>query len=432
MLLGYNIIQSILLLPLFPFIALYILFTPKYRSRIRSRLGIGLKRKLSTVLTGNREENKIIWLHALSVGEVTSSVPLVQGLRNRYPEAKIIFSATTASGRRVADSLLSRTVDVILDGPVDLLPVAAHFIRSIKPDCFILVETDFWPNLLLLLTRKSVPTVLVNGRVSQKSFVGYQRMKWFFTPMFMSFAALCMQTENDRQKMLTMGVCSGRLHTLGNLKFDTPAFLDGGNSTVAKTIKKQLPEGKTIFIAGSTHPGEEELLLQSYCMLKKQYPDFFMVIAPRDPKRSTEIAAAARSHDLTVSLRTENSAIKDKVDLFILNTIGELAACYSLGDIGFVGGSLVPFGGHNPIEPAAAALPVILGPHMQDFSEISASFINSGGAIMVRNIQELSGILTTLITSRETRVRVGQAALQVVTLQRGVINKHLGLIEDFL
>ncbi|GAB6193399.1 3-deoxy-D-manno-octulosonic acid transferase [Desulfocastanea catecholica] len=424
----YNILQLVLLPVFSPFITLFVLFSPKYRDRTPSRLGIGLGRKFSMEEPEkNLVAGKTIWLHALSVGEVTSAVPLLTGLRKTYPDCRLIVSVTTRTGKKVADSLLGPIADQVIDSPLDLLPVVAHFVKYIKPDLFILVETDLWPNTLLLLRKQNIPTILVNGRVSQKSMEGYQRLRFFFDPMFQSFSFLCMQTQHDRDNMVGMGLSPKKLRTLGNLKFDTAAGKASPAITAAAAL---LPQDRILFICGSTHPGEEKILLDCYCHLKKNHPELFLIIAPRHTNRSAEIRALAEHHHLSAALRSDNSS--SPADMLILDTIGELIHFYGLGDIGFVGGSLVQRGGHNPIEPATMGLPVIFGPNMQDFSEIANALIACGGGTRVSGHLELTAHLAKLIVSKELRTRQGQAAQKCVEGQRGVIDKHIDLIRQLL
>ncbi|MCP4342834.1 MAG: 3-deoxy-D-manno-octulosonic acid transferase [Desulfobulbaceae bacterium] len=424
----YNILQLVFLPVFLPFITLFVLCNSKYRDRIPARLGLGLAQKISTQgIPKTGSSCQTIWLHALSVGEVTSSVPLVAGLRKTYPDSRIIISVTTRTGKRVADNLLKSLADHIIDGPLDLLPVVSRFVKYLQPDLFILIETDLWPNTLLYLKNHNIPTILVNGRVSQKSMDGYRRMHFFFDPMFQSFSFLCMQTKRDRDNMEDIGLPPAKLKTLGNLKFDTAA---GKANPSLKPPADLLPKDRILFICGSTHPGEEKVLINCYNEVKKTHSELFLIIAPRDTTRSAEIQSLAADHDLTTILRSDNSSAS--ADILILDTIGELIHFYALSKIGFVGGSLVKKGGHNPIEPATMGLPVIFGPNMQDFSEIADALIQAGGATEVSGHHELAKILNSLLTTKELRTRQGQAAQQCVEGQRGVINRHLELISQLL
>jgi 3-deoxy-D-manno-octulosonic-acid transferase len=305
--------------------------------------------------------------------------------------------------------------------------VVCHFVRYIKPDLFILVETDLWPNILLFLKKKNIPMVLVNGRVSQKSMEGYRRLRFFFDPMFQTFSFLCMQTQHDRDNMAGIGLATEKLRTLGNLKFDTAA---GNASPAIAAAAALLPQDRIVFICGSTHAGEEKIILDCYSHIKKIHPELFLIIAPRHTNRSAEIKELAKHHHLSVALRSNNHL--SPADILILDTIGELIHFYGLADIGFVGGSLVPRGGHNPIEPAAMGLPVIFGPNMQDFSEIADALLACGGATRVVDHLELATHLTRLLVSKELRTRQGQAAQKCVKSQRGVIDKHIALIRQLL
>ncbi len=424
----YNILQLVLLPVFSPFLTLFVLFSPKYRDRMPARLGIGLARKfLWDEPTQGRSAGKTIWLHALSVGEVTSAVPLLTALRKTYPDCRLIVSVTTGTGKKLAENLLTSIADHVIDGPLDLLPVVSHFVTCIKPDLFILVETDFWPNTLLLQRKKNIPTILVNGRVSKKSMVSYRRLRFFFDPIFQSFSFLCMQTQRDRDSMAGFGLPPEKLHILGNLKFDTAAVKTHTTRSAAATL---LPKDRIFFICGSTHPGEEQMLFDCYSRIKKIHPEFFLIIAPRDISRSVAIISLAEQYHLGAALRSDNTP--PPADILILDTIGELIHFYALADIGFVGGSLVPRGGHNPIEPATVGLPVFFGPDMQDFGEIADALIACGGATKVTDHLELATHLAKLLTSKELRTIQGQAAQKCVESQRGVIDKHIELIRQLL
>jgi len=422
----YNMLQFIFLVVFFPFIAIFVLCSPKYRDRIPARLGFGLRKKINFIST-SKEKAPIFWLHALSVGETTSSEPLIRGLRKRFPSCKIIFSVTTKSGKGVADLRLTHQVDAVIDGPLDILPVVLYFHAKIQPDLFVLVETDFWPNNLLLLKNKSIPTILVNGRVSEKSITGYRRMAFFFRPMFQSLTALCMQTVSDKKKIASLGLVPQKVLTLGNLKFDAPELYFKKEGV---QLEHYLPGNRVIFICGSTHPGEEELLIASYLRVREDFPEIFLILAPRNVKRAEEIKEMASAYSLAVSMRTETEQTSS--DIFILNTIGELAACYSLANIAFVGGSLVSKGGHNPIEPASMGIPVLFGPHMEDFSEIAQSLMDCQGGKTIQNEDELTQTLRAYLKSPERRENDGLSAKHFIDDHRGVIEKHLQLIQTLL
>jgi 3-deoxy-D-manno-octulosonic-acid transferase len=420
----YNLIQIIGLIVALPLLLVFVLMTPRYRHRVWRRLGFGL----DELIRKNRPDGRqTIWVHALSVGEVTSALPLICGIRERFPEIFIVFSATTTSGSRVAEQLMAPRADLVVPFPLDILPVTSAFIRRIRPDLFILVETDFWPNFLTCLQRRHIPAMLVNGRISRRSMASYRRFTFFFLPLFQSFRHLSMQTEGDRRNMIDLGVPAERVHTLGNLKFDTPGI---SGSTASQPLPMTLPDHSLLLVAGSTHKGEEEIILQVFARLRTSFPQLYLIIAPRDIGRAREIQGLAAARGISSARRSEK--ISEACGLLVLDTIGELAGCYQFADIAFVGGSLVPLGGHNPIEPAVMETPVLFGPHMEDFAEISAELLADGGALRVEDGEALFQAARTWLADSRLRGEAGHAALACVKKQQGVIDRHLQLIQTLL
>ena len=420
MLFLYNIAQLLLVLLLWPLIAVVIAASPKYRSHIPKRLGRGL-------LPANRPSampgKKTIWVHALSVGEVTSSLPLIRGIRETF-NINLVFSVTTRTGYKLAEDSITPFVDRIIPFPLDILPVVRHFVTLVQPDLFILVETDFWPNLLTVLHNKKIPALLVNGRISTKSRKFYRRFGFFFRILFNSFSALSMQTTIDRENMIALGVPENKIYNLGNLKFDTSPLPE----KKAGLFDRQ--QGIRI-VAGSTHRGEEEGLLLAYRKLKKHWHNLSLVIAPRDISRGKEIQRLAETLGLAVSCHSQRFP-NPLSDLFILDTIGELAGYFQTCDIAFVGGSLVDQGGHNPIEPAVAGVPVLFGPHMEDFAEVAEDLLAAGGALRVHDADSLFHTLKRLLDDPVFRLTTGAAAAAHIREKQGVIERHLELIRKFL
>ncbi|KAB2888729.1 MAG: hypothetical protein F9K32_15320, partial [Desulfobulbaceae bacterium] len=266
----YNLCQLLVLALCWPLLPA-LLLKAKYRTALPARLGIGLGRLLPT----GPATGKTVWIHALSVGEVSSARPLVMGLRREFPDIRIIFTATTATGMKTARALLSDHVDAILPFPLDIRPVIAGYLRLIRPDLFILVETDFWLNVLTMLGRAGIPSILVNGRVSARSYSRYRRGRILVQRLFRSFTHLCMQTDIDRGHMERLGVDPGRLHCLGNLKFDALPQVASGDQQPPPGI----PAGSLVLLAGSTHAGEEDSIFSVYAELKKRHPALFLIIA---------------------------------------------------------------------------------------------------------------------------------------------------------
>jgi len=421
MILVYTLAQLIFLPILFLPLTAVVLIIPKYRMRFLHRLGFGLKKEKVN------KSRKTIWIHALSVGEVTSALPLISGLNKEMEEVRLVFSATTTAGAELAKKLFHDKVDRFIPFPLDIPSVIKRFVHTVKPDLFILVETDFWPGILSTLKKQNIPTLLVNGRISEKSIRSYKRFSFLFRPLFASFHTLSVQNAKDKDNLISLGVDHKQIETLGNLKYDTTLY---STSTKNQPLPFSLPKYTKLFVVGSTHAGEEKIILQSYKQLKEKHSGLYLVIAPRNIERGRAIQRIAADMNLQANCRSQINA--GGKDLFILDTIGELNLTYSHADYAFVGGSLVEQGGHNPIEPAVFAVPVLYGPHMNDFHEISERLIKAGGAIMVQNNKELTTSLEQLITDETYRQKTGNAAQSFINSQQGVIKRHLQLIRCML
>lgn len=424
MIILYTLCQYLLLLLLWPLLLVVVVGVKKYRGRVPARLGFGLPEVATSA------ERKRIWIHALSVGEVTSCRSLVAGVRQSMPEAVILFSAATRAGEVAARTMHGAAVDFFIPFPLDLSWSVRRFLDHIQPDLFILVETDFWPNFLAQLGRRQIPALLVNGRITADSSRNYRRGKVFFRPLFNAFRYLAMQTASDVEQMVALGVSAAKVGALGNLKYDSLLY-PGGEQSQATPNHFGLPEGAPLVVAGSTHEGEEEILLAVFADLLPRYPDLVLAIAPRKVERGGQIAELAQGHRFRVARRS-GAAGRPDCQVLILDTLGELLALYRLADVAFVGGSLVAAGGHNPLEPAHFGKPVLFGTHMEDFAEISQDLLAAGGAERVRNGQELATALAILLADRQRRATMGEAARGVVAGQQGVTARHLHLIREVL
>ncbi|MFQ6758279.1 MAG: 3-deoxy-D-manno-octulosonic acid transferase [Deltaproteobacteria bacterium] len=421
----YNLFMTVGVIVFAPLLFVKVILTPKYRSRVGKRLGFGLGK--SPCADGSRRPR--IWVHALSVGEVASARNLVQELRRKYPQGIIIFSSATRAGESFARSTLHEHVDCFAPFPFDLLISVRALLSWARPDLFVLVETDFWPNFLRELIRRGIPSLLVNGRVSESSLARYRRFRWLFRPLFNSFRALAMQTEQDAMAMRQLGVDPARLAVLGNLKYD--AALSGGVVTPGLDRSAlRIPEQALVWVAGSTHKGEEEIVFTVFQELLRFRANLFLVLAPRNVERGAELAAMAARHSFAACRRSLDETGEGSV--LILDTLGELASVYALCDVAFIGGSLVPQRGHNPLEPAVHGKPVLFGPCMEDFAEISRDLLAVGGARLVRDGGELRAGLALLLDDPAERERAGRQAQKLVASRRGVTAAHIGLIRDIL
>ena len=421
MILFYNILQLILAPLLILLLPLYLVRHPEKQGVVLPRLGFGLKSQDMT-----DSSSPTIWVHALSVGEVTSALPLIQTIRHEIPHCTLIFSATTSSGRRLATSIIRPSVDEIVPFPLDIRFVVNLFIKRLRPDLFILVETDFWPNFLNCLTAHEVPSLLVNGRVSERSMRLYLRYGFFFKRVFNQFSLLSMQTVQDAKNMQRLGIASAKLKTLGNLKFTAPSQRTGTSPNSRIGIRA----GRLTIICGSTHDGEETIIVKSYSNLRQKGYKLHLVIAPRQIDRSDAIADLARSAGLSVERYSVSTAAK--TDITIVDTLGDLATLYAFSDITFIGGSLVPEGGHNPLEAARQQNPILFGPFMDDFSEISAALLEHKGAFQVTDQDSFQETLERLITSEEFRREASTQAKCFTNEHRNVLTEHITLIKQFM
>lgn len=421
----YNLFLTVGVIVFAPILFVKVILTPKYRSRSAQRLGFALGESSG----GFSADRPRIWVHALSVGEVASARNLVQELRRNYPQGIIIFSSATRAGESFARSVLGEDVDYFVPFPFDLLWSVKRLVSWARPDLFVLVETDFWPNFLRELNRLGIPSLLVNGRVSESSLTRYRRFRWFFRPLFNSFQVLAMQTEQDAVSMRQLGVDPVRLAVLGNLKYD--AALSGGavKAGLDRTAL-HIPEQALVWVAGSTHRGEEEIIFDVFQKLTRTCANLFLVLAPRNVERGAELAAMALRHGLSAFRRSLGGVGEGSV--LILDTLGELASVYALCDVAFIGGSLVPQRGHNPLEPAVYGKPVLFGPCMEDFAEISHDLLAVGGARQVHDAEELRADLSLLLAEPANRERAGRQAQELITARRGVTEAHIALIRSAL
>ena len=396
------------------------------RRKIMQRLGLALTRPNSKAPTG-----PIIWIHALSVGEVTSALPLVRGLRETYPDAIIYFSVTTTAGLKIARDAAKKLVDDVLFAPFDLFFTVRRFLRLLSPDIFILVETDFWPEWLRQIHDRNIPAVLVNGRFSRQSIRRYQRFAMLFRPMFSCFSLLAMQTEEDGRQLRRLGLPPDRIRCLGNLKFDAGSIVKKKGATCQfNRSELGISDQALLLVCGSTHPGEEEIIFSALAKIHKKIPELRLILAPRDIARGEEIIQLARQAGFSTRLRSRPN--REDVDILVLDTLGELAGAYHLADLAFIGGSLIQEGGHNPIEAAAASIPVLFGPHMEDFSEISAGLLQAGGALRVSSSDDLACQIKDLLGNPDTAKKIGQNAGAFVRQGQGVVNRHLDIIDQLL
>jgi len=370
-----------------------------------------------------------IWIHALSVGEVVSALPLVNALQAKYSDQGVIFTVTTRSGMSVAREKLKNRGVRLEFMPLDAWWVLRKFVRHIQPSVFILVETDIWPGLLDWLRRKKIRSILVNGRISPRTYKAYNKARFLIRKLFDPFEWCLMQSDLDRNRLIKVGIPKKKVRTIGNIKFDQEWLAMGGQEKAEWSQRLKIKPGAFLWVAGSTHPGEEEILLDVFAKLRASFPDFRLILAPRNIGRSHEVMEMASRRDLKGALRSSVSdSLEAEREVLILDTMGELGRIYGLAEVSFVGGSLVPVGGHNLLEPASFGCPVLFGPHTHNFVFMYSMLLEWEGGLRIHDAESLHDALKTLLTDRAKCNRMGERAGTFVKSNRGAIENVLALV----
>lgn len=385
------------------------------QNRLRSRMGF--------FIPESSIGKPVIWIHALSVGEVFSVLPLIQNILERFTEYKIAFSVTTEKGMEAAAKELSEQKNIsLLWMPFDCWIIMKRLINYINPELFILVESDIWPGLLDILNRKRIPSLFVNGRISSKTFKRYSYFPLFPKIMFTFFNSCMMQSKLDTKRMLYFIPDSAKVITSGNMKFDRIIERAEDVETSYWLNLLGLTVNSEIIVAGSTHPGEEEIIFEVFNRLKLLFNNLILIIAPRDIKRKKEVSSLAEDMGLKAVLRTSIlKGSKVSSNVIILDTIGELSSIYILASVAFVGGSLVSEGGHNMLEPAVFGCPVLFGPYVNDFMEIAERIQDAGGGFIVNNAEDLYFRLKKFIEDKDAGLAVKQELLNFLKENSGAV-----------
>jgi 3-deoxy-D-manno-octulosonic-acid transferase len=414
----YNIVLVLLTLFLSPYILFKLLTVPKYRGGITQKLG----RVRKGVLKHLRDGSRPIWVHAVSVGEVMAAHPLIRDLRKRYPGRKLILSTVTVTGNLTAKQRVPEA-DAVFYFPFDYPWIVRRVIRRINPAVVLIAETELWPNFFRELARQRIPSALINGRISPRSYGNYIRFRRFFSRVFENVTLFCMQSDGDASRIKDIGAAPDKVIVTGNLKFDQKIPAASRPPLTIGTERK-------VITAGSTHRGEEAILLDVYARLRKKHRGLLLIIAPRHPERFDEVCGLITNAGFECQRRTRLKGIIK--DVILLDTIGELRSFYELCDIAFVGGSLVKVGGHNLLEPAAAKKPVIFSRYMFNFKEISEAIISAGGGILVKDKEELYTAIDNLLTDKGKAVAMGNQAFRVISVNSGATSRTIDALGGLL
>jgi 3-deoxy-D-manno-octulosonic-acid transferase len=422
------LLYDILLFLAVPLVVPYFL----YRSVRRGRFRKGIAERLGFLAREKRarlQGCEIIWVHAVSVGETMAVRPLLKALKSRYPEKKIVLSTVTETGRSIAENISE--VEICIYFPFDFGFAVRRMLKSVDPALIVVVETEIWPNFLRCAHQSGIPTVLANGRISDKSFGSYLRFSWVFRPVLENFDALCMQTEEDARRIIAIGAPPVLVHVAKNLKYDMPVIKVSDDRKRAVLARYRIPEGLPVFTAGSTHQGEEETVLAAFHALVSEGREVFLVLVPRHPERAEEVMKLAEQLGLRCVRRSTlagQSSLFQPGEVLLVDTVGELMDIYSVSDLVFVGGSLVPVGGHNLLEPASLAVPVIFGPHMNNFREITSLILRHNGGVQVPDGAMLALALRQMLDSPDERLRLGENGAQILDENCGSTERHMEVI----
>ena len=429
----YNLLLAASIILILPWWLLNLL-KGKYRRGFWQRMGY-----YSDEIKEGLIKQSPIWIHAVSVGEVIASTSLIKSLRKEYPDIKIILSTVTDTGQQIAKEKI-KEADYIIYFPFDFSWSVKRALNTINPIICIIMETELWPNFLREANKKAIPVAVINGRISERSFKRYRMISLFMKNVLKSVKLFSMQTEDDAKRITALGADKKNVNVSGNIKYDNE-FKEIEKEKV-KEIKNTLGVNNSdrIFIAGSTHPGEEGIVVKLYSNILKNYPDFRLVIAPRHIDRVGEVEEIVKKMGLNTVRKTEllkGSRVKGQGSsntkpIIILDTIGELNFMYSIADIVFVGGSLIPHGGQNILEPAFYKKPVIFGKYMMNFQEIAKEMILSGGGIQVNNEEDLIREVGGLLNNKKKMIEIGEKGYQVIMKNRGALQKNLELIGEII
>jgi len=374
-------------------------------------------------------DQKTLWVHAVSVGEVQAAVPLVRALRCGSPDLRIVVTTTTPTGRErvqqaLGDSVLHRYA------PYDLPGAVRRFLARVRPRLVIIMETELWPNILHQCARRGIPVLLANARLSEQSAASYRRVAATAAGMLSSISCIAAQTREDAARLVSLGALPERVRVTGNTKFDVrlPASL----SEEAQVLRRCFGVDRGVWIAASTHDGEEQQVLRAFEQVRAAIPDSLLVLVPRHPARAVSVTALARKLGHVTVMRSHSPLSCADASVFIGDTMGELPLFYAASDVAFVGGSLVPEGGHNMLEPAALGVPVVFGPHLRDVVDISDRLLLAGAGRKVNDENELAAAVVEYMHDANLRHVAGQRGREFVKENRGALGLVMKLVEEMM
>src|SRR5215213_599307 len=424
----YSVLVLIVAVVASPWFIYQALRYKKYVGSLRQRMGY-------LPVSFNIDGDESIWVHAVSVGEVLTARPLISDLKRRYPNLRMFLSTTTMAGQQLARRSV-QDVDAVFYFPFDLGFVVRRTLDLVRPKLFIMMETEIWPNLLRECRARGIKTAVVNGRLSARSFPRYRMIRPMMRRVLDHIDRFLVQSEESARRFIDLGADPGRVVVTGSLKFDSlelssTALQARARDRVLRYFR--VPASRSVIVAGSTMRGEEAHVLRAFRKVRAAAPNTLLVLAPRNPERFGEAEHLARSEGWKVARRSDLAVdAEPRVDVVIVDTIGELATIYQIATIVFVGGSLVATGGHNVLEPAVFGKPIVFGPHMQNFLEIADAFVSNGAGVQVSGEADLEEAFLSLMGDPVRRARLGAAARALVEANRGANEKSVTVLSGLL
>ena len=392
---------------------------PDYRKRVWERLGWYRK----------AHRRSAIWFHAVSVGEVEAVFPLVKRMQSLYPEKRILVTTTTPTGSARVKAVLADAVEHVYL-PYDMPGAVGRFLTEFKPELAVILETEIWPNLFARCAEKGIPLFIINARLSEKSARGYLKIPSLVRPTLAHVSLIATQTQEDTGRFVHIGADKAKVRAVGNLKFDidiAPGIIGQG-----QRLRAELFTGRFVWILASTHQHEEAIFLEIYRDLKADIPELLMLVVPRHPERFGDVERLCSQVRLNVVTRSSGRSCAKDTDVFLLDKMGELKLFYAAADLAFVGGSMVPVGGHNILEPAALGVPVLFGPHMNNFKEIERKVLESDAAIQCWDKQEVGAAVRSLYADEERRKALTERGRRFIEQNRGTLDKVVQILSESL
>jgi len=369
-----------------------------------------------------------IWIHAVSVGEVQASVPLIEYFLRSKPQTPVVITTMTPTGSQRVISLFGNRVYHVYS-PYDLSGVVSRFLNRINPARVVIMETEIWPNIIGWCYRRQVPLLLANARLSERSAERYRRIRSLAYQAISRISCIAAQTESDRLRFMDLGAAPEQVIVTGNIKMDTnpPAEL----REQGQVIRRRLGVGRSVWIAASTHAGEEEQILEAYAMLKKTMCSVLLVLIPRHPERSDEVERLCRKNNWKVIRHTQDQSHCTELDIYLVDTLGELPQFFCAGDVAFIGGSLVPVGGHNMIEASAQGIAVVFGPHLFNFHDISHQLLQADAARMITDSRTLALTIQELLKNADLCYELGRNGRAYVESNRGALQRLIEIVVKY-